>query len=241
MGYTLFIDESGSISPNNGERYFSIGGFLIKSKNIKHKYKMKKIIKNVNKDKEKFFNHYALISGLTEVKFSNMSLEGKKYVFNELKLLEGSFVAIVVDKDNCDSLCNNDTNEYYNYLVCQLVKYIFDNCNHNGNLDFEELKIIYDDRSMKVKARNNLQAHLVSELKIKREISKQFSCNFNVKAADSKINYGVMISDFIAGYCNDKFKNENSKIQGIININYLSKFPYKNFNKKKDDKIEKIS
>lgn len=43
MSYTLFIDESGCISPNNGERYFVIAGYLIKTGNLKHKYKMIKI------------------------------------------------------------------------------------------------------------------------------------------------------------------------------------------------------
>ena len=31
MNYTLFIDESGNMSKNNGEKYFSIGGYLINS------------------------------------------------------------------------------------------------------------------------------------------------------------------------------------------------------------------
>ena len=197
MRYTLFLDESGSISMNNGEKYFSIGGYLIETNNLKHTYKMKKIIKNINKDRDKNFNYFALRDNKTEVKFANLSYEGKKYVFNELNKLDGTFVAIIVDKENCHSLTNWDTNEYYNFLVAQLIKYVFEICNHAGGLDFEELKIIYDDRSMKVKARNDLQAHLIEQFKINRVRSKQFSCNFNLKAADSKVNYGVMISDLV--------------------------------------------
>ena len=60
MNYTLFIDESGNMSKNNGEKYFSIGGYLINSGDDKHKYKMIKIIKNINKNREKYFNYYAL-------------------------------------------------------------------------------------------------------------------------------------------------------------------------------------
>lgn len=229
--YTLFLDESGSISMNNGEKYFSIGGYLIETNNLKHTYKMKKIIKNINKDRDKNFNYFALRDNKTEVKFANLSYEGKKYVFNELNKLDGTFVAIIVDKENCHSLTNWDTNEYYNFLVAQLIKYVFEICNHAGGLDFEELKIIYDDRSMKVKARNDLQAHLIEQFKINRVRSKQFSCNFNLKAADSKVNYGVMISDFVAGLCRDIFKNKNSALKDSIKIKYLSKFPYKEFDK----------
>lgn len=143
----------------------------------------------------------------------------------------GEFVAIIVDKYNCHTLGNSDTNEYYNYLVCQLIKYIFETRNYAGSLDFEELKIIYDDRSMKVKARNGLQAHLIEKLKLKRPYNRQFSCNFNIRAADSKKNHGVMVSDFIAGLCKDIFKNKNSVLKGITNIKYISKFPYREFEK----------
>lgn len=233
MGYTLFIDESGHISLNNGEKYFTIGGYLVNSGDKSHKYKMIKILKKVAGKREEYFNYYALRDGLTEVKFANLNYEGKKYVLEQLSKLNGIFVAIVVDKENCHSLTKGcDTNEYYNYLVCQLIKYIFESCNHANGLDFEELNLIYDDRSMKVKARNNLQAHLVEQLKIRRSLKRQFSCNFNIKAANSKVNYGVMISDFVAGLCRHKFMQKNSDLNNIINISYLSKFPYKDFEKK---------
>lgn len=232
MNYTLFIDESGNMSKNNGEKYFSIGGYLINSGDDKHKYKMIKIIKNINKNREKYFNYYALKDELTEVKFSNLNLEGKKYVFNSLKELGGTFVGIIVDKENCHTLTSIDTNEDYNFLVCQLVKYIFETCKHAGSIDFEELYIVYDYRSMKVKARNGLQSYLLDQLKNKRCEKKQFSCNFNIKAADSKINYGVMVADFVAGLCRDIYRNKNSELKGVITIKYLSRFPFKDFDKK---------
>lgn len=247
MGYTLFIDESGSISLNNGEKYFTIGGYLIKSDNKnEHKFKMIKIIKNINKNREKYFNHHALEKELDEVKFSNLSFKGRKFVLNELNKLSGTFVSIVVDKENCHSLTKWNTNEYYNYLVCQLIKYIFETRNFHGNLDFDELNIIYDDRSMKVKARNNLQAHLIEQLKIRRSPRNQFSCNFNLKAADSKVNYGVMISDFIAGLSRSLYMKPRNPINNLLTIEYISKFPYSDFGKVKviqkniDNNIEKI-
>ncbi|MCR1953197.1 DUF3800 domain-containing protein [Clostridium sp. DSM 100503] len=72
MRYTLFIDESGGISPNDGERYFCIGGYLIKNKYLEHRYKMLNIIKKVNKNRDKYFNFYALKDNLTEVKFARI-------------------------------------------------------------------------------------------------------------------------------------------------------------------------
>ncbi|MDK3000820.1 hypothetical protein QO247_15940, partial [Clostridium perfringens] len=175
--------------------------------------------------------------------------ESSKYwlfVLNELNKLSGTFVSIVVDKENCHSLTKCNTNEYYNYLVCQLIKYIFETCNFHGNLDFDELNIIYDDRSMKVKARNNLQAHLIEQLKIRRSPRNQFSCNFNLKAADSKVNYGVMISDFIAGLSRSLYMKPSNPINNLLTIEYISKFPYRDFGKVKiiqkniDNNIEKI-
>ena len=232
MSYTLFIDESGNMSLNNGEKYFCIGGYLVKKGNEKHKFKMKNIIKNVMREKEKFFNYYAKRDGQTEVKFSNLSFEGKKYVLeelNKLKQIGGTFVSIIVDKENCRSLVDSDTNEYYNYLVCLLIKYVFEVCNFARTIDFEELKIIYDDRSMKVKARNGLQAYLIENLKLKRDVYKQFSCNFNVKSANSKNNFGVMISDFVACTCKDCYARNDDELFKLLNINYVSKFPYKDF------------
>lgn len=235
MSYTLFIDESGSISLNNGEKYFCIGGYLVEQGNEKHKFKMKKIIKNVMKNKNDFFNYYAKRDKQTEVKFSNLSFAGKNYVLqelNELKNEGGIFVSIIVDKENCFSLVNSDTNEYYNYLVGLLIEYVFETCNYAGTIDFDELKIIYDDRSMKVKARNGLQAYLIEKFKINREESKQFSCNFNIKAANSKSNYGVMVSDLVAGTCKDFYTRDNDELFKILDIDYVSKFPYKQFKSK---------
>ncbi|WP_338630669.1 DUF3800 domain-containing protein [Clostridium baratii] len=240
MGYTLFIDESGNINLNNKEKYFTIGGYLINKGDKSHRYKMKKLIQRVNENREEFFNYYALNEGLTEVKYSNLSYEGKKFVLEQLNDFNGIFVAIVVDKENCYSLTKWDTNEYYNYLVCQLIKYIFEVCNHSKGIDFDVLDLIYDNRSMKVKARNNLQAHLINQLKLKRPKKKQFSCNFNVTSADSKVNHGVMIGDFIAGFCRHSFMRKNDELNNMIKIKYLSKFPYKYFEKEINAKsIEK--
>lgn len=230
MSYTLFIDESGSISPNNGERYFVIAGYLTETGNLKHKYKMIKILKNVRKEREKFFNYKAKREGKDEVKFSNLNVDGKNYVYDNFKELDGTFVSIVVDKDNCTSLTTHKYNDYYNYLVYELIRYIFEIRHFKDPTKLKELKIIYDNRSMKIAANNDLQTYLIKKFKINKR-DKKFSCNFNIKEADSKINYGVMISDFIAGLCWSRYNYGVQKYGGNITIDYLSKFPYRDFGK----------
>lgn len=235
MSYTLFIDESGCISPNNGERYFVIAGYLIKTGNLKHKYKMIKILKNVKKEKEKFFNSKAKREGKDEVKFSNLNIDGKNYVYDNLEKLDGIFVSIIVDKDNCTSLTSHKYNDYYNYLVYELIRYIFEIRHFKDPTKLKELKIIYDNRSMKIAANNDLQTYLIQKFKIDKRY-KKFSYNFNIKEADSKVNYGVMISDFIAGLCWSRYNYGVQKYGDNITIDYLSKFPYRDFGK---DNLEK--
>ncbi|ABS42775.1 DUF3800 domain-containing protein [Clostridium botulinum] len=230
MSYTLFIDESGNISKNNGERYFCIGGYLIEKGNKNHAYKMKKIVSNVQKNREKYFNINARKNNKNEVKFSNLNVDGKNYVYENFQKLKGTYVSIVVDKFNCTRLTNHKYNDYYNYLVYLLVKYVFDIRKYAKGYDFKELKIIYDNRSMKIEANNNLQVYLLKKLKIERKHNK-FNCNFNIKEADSKVNYGVMISDFIAGLCWARYNYGIQKYGNSIEIDYLSKFPYKDFAK----------
>lgn len=239
MSCTLFIDESGSISPNNGERYFVIAGFLIEKGNVNHKYKMIKILKNIRKDREKYFNSKAKKEENDEVKFSNLNVNGKNYVYDKLNLLNGIFVSIVVDKYNCTSLTSHKYNDYYNYLVYELVRYIFDIRKYKDATKMKELRIIYDNRSMKIAANNDLQTYLIKKLKIEKKNNK-FSCNFNIKEADSKVNYGVMISDFIAGLCWARYNFGVQKYGNKININYLSKFPYKHFGEDSNCMNEKV-
>lgn len=226
MEYTLFIDESGNISPNNGERYFVIAGYLVECKNIKHIFKMKKIVKNIKKSKERYFKRTKLLED--EVKFSNLNVDGKKYVYEQFKELDGKFVAIVVDKKNCTSLIKHKYNDYYNYLVFLLIKYIFEIRKLSDPTKLIQLKIIYDNRSMKIAANNDLQTYLIKELKIKKKTNK-FTCNFNVKEANSKVNFGVMISDFIAGLCWARYNYGEQKYGENIEISFLSKFPYRLF------------
>lgn len=239
MKYTLFIDESGGISPNNGQRYFVIGGYLIQNGNLNHKYKMMKIIKKIRANKEKYFKSKAIMEGKDEVKFSNLNVVGKNFVYNKLKELDGTFVSIVVDKDNCTDLTKHKANDYYNYLVRLLIEYIFDTRKFYDPSKLIEIKLIYDNRSMKIEANNDLQTYLIEKLKIDRVYNK-YSCNFNIKEADSKVNYGVMISDFIAGLCWARYNYGIQKYGNDINIKYLSKFPYKNFGKIKGKSEEKI-
>lgn len=233
MSYTLFIDESGSIHLNNKERYFCIAGYLIETGNVSHRYKMIKILKDINKNRNKYFNKKALENNKTEVKFSNLNIDGKNYVYNQLDKLDGTYVAIVVDKHTCTDLTHHKYNDYYNYLVRLLVQYIFEKCKYGKGTKFKELKLIYDNRTMKIAANNDLQAYLIDELKIKKKHDK-FTCNFNIKEADSKINNGVMISDFISGLCWARYNFGKQKYGGNIKIDYLSKFPYSTFGKDVD-------
>lgn len=232
MKYTLFLDESGNISENSSDKYFSIGGYLVESGDETHKFRMKKIIKNINKNRDINFNYYAKKDNRTEVKFANLTLKGREEVFEGFKNLRGTYVSIVVEKDKCTDLTSHTANDYYNYLVRLLVQYIFEVRNFHGNLKFEELNIICDNRSMKISANNNLQSYLVKKLIIERLENKKYCCNFNIKLADSKVNYGVMIADFIAGLCRYRYEGKGKEIGKHIDLSYTSKFPYKDFTKK---------
>ncbi|MBY6915637.1 DUF3800 domain-containing protein [Clostridium botulinum] len=239
MSCTLFIDESGSISPNNGERYFIIAGYLIEKGNLNHKYKMIKILKNVRKERDKYFNSKAKKDKKDEVKFSNLNVDGKNYVYDKFENLDGTFVSIVVDKYNCTSLTSHKYNDYYNYLVYELIRYIFETRHFKDPTKLKELKIIFDNRSMKIAANNDLQTYLIKKFKICKKYNK-FSCNFNIKEADSKVNYGVMISDFIAGLCWARYNFGLQKYGNNVNIEYLSKFPYRHFGENKEIIEEKV-
>lgn len=229
MEYTLFIDESGSISLNNCQRYFCIGGYLINTGDKNHVYKMKKIESKILKDKEKYFKPKVIHKENFEVKFSNLNVDGKNYVYERFeKSLTGTYVGIIVDKEKCTDLTKHKYNDYYNYLVYLLIKYIFETRKFADYTKLKELKIIFDNRSMKIAANNDLQAYLIKKFKLDRS-SNCFSCNFNIKEADSKVNRGVMIADFTAGLCWARYNFGEQKYGNNMTMNYLSKFPYKEF------------
>ena len=48
-----------------------------------------------------------------------------------------------------------------------------------------------------------------------------------------------MVSDFVAGVCREKFRNKESKLKDLLHIEYLSKFPYKDFDKKVRKLVDK--
>lgn len=228
MKYTLFLDESGNISKNSSDKYFCIGGYLIQSGNIDHKYKMIKIIKNINKNVMENFNHYAITKNRTEVKFANLTYKGREEVFSQFNNLEGTYVAIIVEKSKCNKLTSHKKNDYYNYLVRMLIKYIFEVRKFNGDLNFEELNIRCDNRSMKISARNDLQRYLSEQL----IEGKNYGCKINVKLVNSQVNHGVMIADFIAGLCRYRYEGKEKSLAENIRLEYISKFPYKYFSNK---------
>lgn len=213
----IVLDESGAMHLKN-ERYFVIGGFIA---NDLHK------VTSSHKEIEKIvkLRKGIPINKKIELKSSKINASQQALFINELYSINNVIpVAVVVDKENLSKLEASE-NVAYNFFVKTLLKYLFSI--DISLLNTNEIELRLDNRSTSVKTLKDLETFLNWEFDY---LNKDFTVNY----LDSKDNRDIQMADYVANAIWKKYNCKKEDLSRRINNFskiYLSKFPYKLFNK----------
>lgn len=219
----LIIDESGHLHPNNGERYFVVGGYITQPAN---NTKLKRVYKKVDKELKKQ-------KGLgikTELKSTHMNFKDKHYFFNKINEIQDvTYVFMVVDKKYITRGQQENINLFYNYAIYKLV-----HCLSNIKIihkDIRHLKIKADSRSIKVGSQNGLADYINTQVLVNNNISRYFktSCAY----IDSSSCCGIQTADLLCNTVWTKFNYpQTDKVSTCLDgINHMFKMPLSLFGK----------
>jgi hypothetical protein len=112
--------------------------------------------------------------------------------------------AIVVKKENVEDHIRRDGNKLYNYMI--YLSLIERMC------AYEQVTMIPDPRSIKVKSGNSLHDYLQTELWFTKKVKTQLS----TRPVDSKSCRGIQFADMLAGLVQGKFENGDNRHLAIV-------------------------
>jgi len=196
----FYVDESGDLGwtftapyrRGGSSRYLTIATLVCPSEK---KHLPKRLIANLYK---KFGWDVQ-----TERKWSDMTLEEKEWFANEThKLLvkhpEIKLFAITVSKEKVVDRMRRDSNKLYNYMICLSLI--------DEMTKFDEVVLVPDPRSIKVKSGNSLHDYLDIHL----AFEKRVSTILHTSPCDSACSRNIQFSDMLAGLVQNHFENSNS-------------------------------
>ena len=206
----IVLDESGAFHLKN-DNYFIIGGFI-----TNHLHKVRSIHKKIerrigynNKELKAFY-----LKPQEKAMFLNETFKNKDIIP----------IAIVVDKHNVLKK-EIEENTIYNLLIKYMLSFLFEY--HSYLFKYEEICLLLDNRSIKVKYKNQLETYLYLEL------NNKFKYNYMVRYLDSIHYREIQIADYIANYLYGKYNYYNLEKTSTYIKNYnkiiIFKFPYNNF------------
>lgn len=211
MHYSL--DESGSIttSDTTKNRFFIIAGVSSNNK--------KKVKRVFRKSKVNYLKHNPGL-GLDiklEIKGSQMPLEFKDYVFNQLiTKTDIKFNFLVFDNHNAYENLRKKPSITFNYLMYLKVINLITN--------YEEIKLDLDNRNKSVKSLKSLEEYLQTKCCIENDKVP----DLHVEFFDSENNTMVQIADIFANHLYRIFKQVAFSDDYSDNANLLNKLHEKN-------------
>ena len=199
----VYIDESGTLSLNNSEKYFILTAILCDETNCK---KLKQLHKNI-------YKKYLVPNKLKEIHACKMTFVEKQGILNSISQVYNLKVFyLVANKEKIFKRLINNQNLCYNYLVGILVSKIIE-------IATEDIEVMIDNHSTKVGSLNSLHDYLKMECYAK----SSFNFNFNSRFVDSHKDYGIQIVDLIS---NSIFSKYNHSKNTLYNINLNIYTPY---------------
>jgi len=197
----FFIDESGSIPKDyNGDpklKYFVIS-FVHIDDTRKLKSVYKRSIRNLKKHYPDFFN---ALPNPNECKASEMLPFMKDYIISNLvKINDFKICYMVVNNEDLEDRFRKNSSRSFNYLV----KLMIENCVLSKS-EKEDLKLILDNRNVKLKGLNELQGYLFNNFVLDDNIIQAVSVDY----VDSQHHTTIQIADLIANVVFQKFKYQH--------------------------------
>lgn len=210
---TYFYDESGSITLSNYEnnRFFVIAGVSSSNEN--------KTIRIFRKAKVKYLrdNKNLKFDIKKEIKGSEMDLNFKEFIFNELmEKTDIKFNFIIFDNKNAVYNLRSQPSLCYNYLMYIQTNKLFFKC--------DTLRLNLDNRNTAIESLKSLEDYL----KLKYMFETQKVKNVKVKYYDSKDNELIQIADIFANFIFRLSKGVQNQVEQQRSIDILEKMKIKN-------------
>ena len=195
----IFLDESGDLGWTFTAPYGAGGSsrFLtIASVCVSHaeSHLPKRLVKNM-------YEKYGWPSGI-ERKFVQLVPSQRLEFAQDAKALcdahpDIGMHAIVVKKQNVRAHIRQDANKLYNYMIrCSLIKKM---------AKYEEVTLMPDQRSIKVKSGNSMSDYLQTELWFTENAATTLVC----QEQDSARNRGVQFADFVSGIVQARYEKND--------------------------------
>lgn len=215
MRLYVYLDESGSIHKNSNTKYFAVGGYFTIEK---YRLKITSLYKKINKlvkDERK-------IKMDKEIKSYDYLTKEKQLIFSSMENIPGFYgFSKVFDKEKMQKGIV-DSNIFYNYAVKLIFFDIIFPLLKNYTDQQIEIKLLCDNRNVRVGDLKNLENYLNTEFCLNNYV-------FNVSYYDSKTNFGIQLADLIVNtfynyYAN--YKRVSTVIKGLNKSKYrVSLFP----------------
>ena len=215
MRLYVYLDESGSIHKNSNTKYFAVGGYFTIEK---YRLKITSLYKKINKlvkDERK-------IKMDKEIKSYDYLTKEKQLIFSSMENIPGFYgFSKVFDKEKMQKGIV-DSNIFYNYAVKLIFFDIIFPLLKNYTDEQIEIKLLCDNRNVRVGDLKNLENYLNTEFCLNNYV-------FNVSYYDSKTNFGIQLADLIVNtfynyYAN--YKRVSTIIKGLNKSKYrVSLFP----------------
>lgn len=215
MRLYVYLDESGSIHKNSNTKYFAVGGYFTIEK---YRLKITSLYKKINKlvkDERK-------IKMDKEIKSYDYLTKEKQLIFSSMENIPGFYgFSKVFDKEKMQKGIV-DSNIFYNYAVKLIFSDIIFPLLKNYTDEQIEIKLLCDNRNVRVGDLKNLENYLNTEFCLNNYV-------FNVSYYDSKTNFGIQLADLIVNtfynyYAN--YKRVSTVIKGLNKSKYrVSLFP----------------
>lgn len=215
MRLYVYLDESGSIHKNSNTKYFAVGGYFTIEK---YRLKITSLYKKINKlvkDERK-------IKMDKEIKSYDYLTKEKQLIFSSMENIPGFYgFSKVFDKEKMQKGIV-DSNIFYNYAVKLIFSDIIFPLLKNYTDEQIEIKLLCDNRNVRVGDLKNLENYLNTEFCLSNYV-------FSVSYYDSKTNFGIQLADLIVNtfynyYAN--YKRVSTVIKGLNKSKYrVSLFP----------------
>lgn len=198
----IYIDESGSLSLNNGEKYFVLTALVCE--NQEQDKKIKQVCKKIHR-------LYLQDPKVNEIHACKLRHNVKEQILNEIANFNGLDLEVyylVVDKNQIEKNLILHQNLMYSYLAGVLLKEIL-------YIAKEDVEVIIDNHNTKFGSINSLHEYL----KIKALFDFDFKYHFTSRFMESHVSKGLQIVDIIS---NSIFNNYNKNKSTLYKINLKS-------------------
>lgn len=205
----IYIDESGNLGKKG--RFFVISALMPEKP---------KRIKNIIKRCCVRFGRANNI--LDEIKGYNLNFSQKQEILEKLNKKDDFHCSyIVADKNHISSRLLEDKNICYNYLASHLFKLILRGAN-------EDVQVILDNHSIKVKSINSLQDYIKLEAYTKWGFGHKITFEYQ----DSKSHKNLQAIDLIVNVIYGHYTYNKQHLYSLIDTKFIHRirFPHSKFN-----------